>query len=71
MKGNEIMLQFLKSKTDSSPSALKAISNSFINVNSINPEMEMHIIEELIDFGALKYIFPIIMRQGIRGKDVD
>jgi len=31
----------------------------------------MHIIEELIDFGALKYFFPIIMRQGIRGKDVD
>lgn len=29
MKGNEIMLQFLKAKTDNSVSALKAIANSF------------------------------------------
>ncbi len=28
-------------------------------------------IEELIDFGGLKYIFPIVMRQGVKGSDID
>ena len=28
-------------------------------------------IEELIDFGCLKYIFPILMRQGVKGQDID
>lgn len=31
----------------------------------------MNLIEELIDFGGLKYIFPIVLRQGLKGKEID
>lgn len=68
MKANEIMLQFLKTKKEVSVSALKAIANSFILADS---SVEQQIGEELIDLGGLKYIFPIILRQGLKGKDVD
>lgn len=36
MKGNQIMLQFVKAKNSYSISALKAISNSFITANEEN-----------------------------------
>ena len=62
------MLQFIRKKNEYSLSAIKAIANSFSN---IAPEMETQIIEELIDFGGLKYIFPIVLRQGIKAKDID
>lgn len=28
-------------------------------------------VEEMIEWGALKYIFPIVLRQGLKGTDVD
>ena len=28
-------------------------------------------VAELIEMGALKYVFPMILRQGIKGKDID
>ena len=34
MKGNEVMLQFLKAKNDYSVSALKAIANSFTAIDN-------------------------------------
>jgi hypothetical protein len=68
MKGNEIMLQVVKKKDDNAVSALKAIANSFAGLGL---EAEGLIVEELIEFGGLKYIFPILLRQGVRGQDVD
>lgn len=62
-----MMLLFIKAKNEYSISALKAISNSFISAQYD----ETKIIEELIDFGGLKYIFPIVLRQGLKGKDID
>ncbi len=61
------MLQFIKAKNEYSIPALKAIANAFTSLE----EEETRIIEELIDFGGLKYIFPIVLRQGLKGKDVD
>jgi len=68
MKGNEIMLQLLRGKNTFSLPALKVIAGSF---TAATPEQETAIIEELIDFGALKYLLAVVMRQGLRGSDVD
>lgn len=42
MKGNEIMLQFLKSKTENSIEALKAIANS---IASLDKQSENRVVE--------------------------
>lgn len=62
------MLQFMKTKTENSISSLKAIANSFIGLDK---QAENKVVEELIDFGGLKYIFAIVLRQGLKGKDFD
>jgi hypothetical protein len=41
------------------------------SLNSISPEDERVAVENLINMGGLKYIFAIMMRQGVRGEDVD
>jgi hypothetical protein len=33
--------------------------------------VEKQEVETLIEYGGLKYLFPIILRQGLKGKDVD
>lgn len=62
------MLQFLKGKSENAVAALKAIANSF---SGLDPKTENVVVEELIDFGCLKYIFPIILRQGVKGQEID
>lgn len=62
------MLQIVRARNAFSLPALKAIAASF---TSATPQQETAIVEELIDYGALKYLFAIILRQGLRGADVD
>ena len=62
------MLEFLKTKNEYSISALKTIANSMASLDTVTLNQ---VVEELVDFGALKYLFPIILRQGLKGKDID
>ena len=53
------MLHFIKQKNYFSKHALKCLSSG----------VDQSSVRDLIDLGGLKYLFPILMHQGLKAKD--
>ncbi len=68
MKGNYLMINFLRNKTQYSAAAFKVIANSFIGLDKQHETQTVH---SLIQDAGLKYVFAVLRRKGIRGEDVD
>lgn len=62
------MISFTKMKNQYSSLAFKCIANSLLNLDK---ESEKNVVIGLINDGALKYVFAIFKRKGLRGEDVD
>lgn len=67
MKGCYLMVSYICGKSEYGTAALKAISNSLDNEES--EEVLAQTCDEIVNDGSLKYIFPILMRQGLKSGD--
>ena len=63
------MVTYICNKTEYAISALKIISNSLDN--EFPQEFLSAICNEIVEDGSLKYLFPILMTQGIKGNDAE
>lgn len=69
MRGSYLLVTYICNKTEYAVTALKIIANSLDN--EFDQEFLCGICEEIVNDGSLKYLFPIIKAQGIKGKDED
>lgn len=67
MKGCYLMISYICIKSEYAVAALKAISNSLDL--EVTEEISSAICDEIVNDGSLKYIFPILMMQGLKGTD--
>jgi hypothetical protein len=68
MKGNYLMVSFLRKKNEYSATALKVLANSLMGLGK---EEEINAVNNVVNDGGLKYLFAILKRKGFRGEDVD
>lgn len=68
MKGNYLMISFIRKKNQYSSVALKVIANS---ISSLGKADEVESCHGIINDGGLKYLFAVFKRKGFRGEDVD
>lgn len=63
------MVTYICNKTEYALTALKIACNSLDN--ELPEEVLRAVCEEIVNDGSLKYFFPILMGQGVKGKDED
>jgi hypothetical protein len=69
LKGCYLMISFICSKSPYAVSALKTMSNSMDT--AAETAHKSNICEQVIQSNSLKYLFPILMGQGLKGRDTE